>query len=179
MRRCCFDPIIFSSHFIRTFVAVAMVSLACMGCDQSSSANTAPTPSFRPTTTRPVSAVANTQATELASEAGDPDYGHALYAQSCIACHGASGQGMPRQGVELRKSRFVASQSDENLIAFLRAGRPVNDPANISKLLMPPRGGDATLSDKGLRHVVAFLRQLQQDAADDVESSTALEVNHP
>jgi disulfide bond formation protein DsbB len=59
-------------------------------------------------------------------------------------------------------SAFVKSQTDAQLVAFIKQGRPANDPANTTRVEMPPRGGIPTLTDAQLADIVAFLRTLQR-----------------
>jgi mono/diheme cytochrome c family protein len=102
-------------------------------------------------------------AADQQSAAGDadPDHGRQLFMKTCAACHGANGQGLPHQGVNLRASEFVGKQDNEHLLYFIRAGRQPNDPATREGLVMPPRGGDPTLDDDALRDVVAYLRVMR------------------
>jgi cytochrome c len=100
----------------------------------------------------------------------DPEYGQMLYGNTCLACHGTRGQGMPNQGVNLRASKFIAACSDEQLVDFLRKGREPRDPASLVGRLMPPRGGNGSLDDTGLGDIVAFLRQLQDQAKQEGET---------
>ena len=102
-----------------------------------------------------------------ASSAGPEDpvgKGQRLYAQACATCHGFTGQGMPHQGAALRTSPFVASQTDGELVEFVKAGRTPEDPKSTMKLLMPPKGGVPGMTDQQLQQVVAFLRRMQKDA---------------
>jgi disulfide bond formation protein DsbB len=62
-------------------------------------------------------------------------------------------------------SAFVNSRSDDQLLAFLQTGRPVTDPLNTTGVLMPPRGGQASLTDRDLLNVIAYLRSLNLPAA--------------
>ena len=102
-------------------------------------------------------------APQARASAPDASQGQQLYVQSCASCHGLSGQGMPRQGADLRNSRFVSRASDAALLAFLRSGRMQDDPARVMKLIMPPRGGNASLRDEHLSDIVAYLRTVQQE----------------
>ena len=97
----------------------------------------------------------------------DPARGRLLYMGSCSSCHGQRGQGMPHQGVNLRVSSFIARRGDDDLLTFLKRGRVPGDPDSVQGLLMPPRGGNPALDDAALQAIVAFLRQLQQDANAD------------
>jgi len=96
-----------------------------------------------------------------ASFAVDADRGRHLYMTNCAACHGDAAQGMPRQGTQLRASKFVASESDGGLVEFLKVGRQPNDPKTVSGLLMPARGGNRTLEDDDLAAIAAYLRRVQ------------------
>ena len=98
-------------------------------------------------------------------DGADADKGQALYTQSCMSCHGQNLQGMPHQGVPLRENKFIKSLNDPKLVAFLKNGRKPADPGNTTGLLMPPRGGNPSLDDDGLKHIVAYLRLAQKPAA--------------
>jgi mono/diheme cytochrome c family protein len=104
-----------------------------------------------------------------ASIAADADRGRQLYISNCATCHGRDAQGMPRQGVRLRGSKFVAGESDQSLVEFLKVGRMPNDPRSVSGLFMPPRGGNRTLEDDDLAAIVAYLRQLQRDTSARID----------
>lgn len=103
----------------------------------------------------------------------DAEIGREIYVQSCATCHGFQAQGLPHQGLPLRTSPFVAAHSDQDLIAFIKAGRSVKDPANTSGVAMPPRGNNPGLNDARLADVVAYLRQVQQEARADAQANSA------
>lgn len=86
--------------------------------------------------------------------------GHDLFVASCAACHGPSGEGIEGLGKPLSGSPFVASKTDEELIAFIKSGRPVWDPENTTGVDMPPKGGNPALSDEQIRHIVRYIRSL-------------------
>lgn len=90
--------------------------------------------------------------------------GQQAYQTTCVACHGTDAKGMPHVGVDLVNSEFVRSTNDVDLVAFIVAGRSVNDPANRSGVAMPPRGGNANLTAQQLEDIVHYLRVL--DATD-------------
>jgi disulfide bond formation protein DsbB len=106
-----------------------------------------------------------------ADDSGDFTKGQVLYLQTCTACHGQRGQGMPHQGVNLRVSKFIATLSDRSLAAFIKQGRTAMDPKNSTGLLMPPRGGNPALDDDSLEHIVAFLRQIQKEEVAQTSQS--------
>jgi mono/diheme cytochrome c family protein len=91
----------------------------------------------------------------------DPAAGQALFMSSCVACHGPKAEGLPGLGKNLVASDFVAGQTDQELVEFLKVGRPPTDPLNTTGVLMPPKGGRADLTDQDLHNIVAYLRGLQ------------------
>jgi mono/diheme cytochrome c family protein len=93
--------------------------------------------------------------------------GRDWFMQSCANCHGANGRGMPHQGPDLTASRFVANGTDDELVSFLKAGRPAGDPASVMGLFMPARGGNMGLGDTELTQIVTYLRSIQDEAGAD------------
>jgi len=100
-------------------------------------------------------------------------FGQLLYSSNCTACHGSRGHGMPRQGANLRESKFIAEQSDDALVTFLKQGRTPADPKSLMGMLMPPRGGNRTLDNAALSDIVAFLRELQDEARHETAAAQA------
>ncbi len=100
--------------------------------------------------------------TAVALEPGDADTGRKLYLRSCLACHGASGEGLPGLGKPLQSSSFVAGLDDTALVRFIKKGRPKDDPLNTTGLVMLPKGGNPSLKNQDLMHIVAFVRRLQE-----------------
>ncbi|MEZ6185055.1 MAG: cytochrome c [Planctomycetota bacterium] len=86
------------------------------------------------------------------------EQGQALYQSSCVACHGADAKGRPGLGKDMTDSAFLRETSDDDLVDFLRDGRPVSHPDNTTGVPMPPRGGNPSLSDADLRSIVLYLR---------------------
>ncbi len=82
------------------------------------------------------------------------------YDKVCATCHGKDANGLPKLGKGLRNNEFTKSQSDAELVEFLKLGRPATHPLNTTGVDMPPKGGDPTISDQDLQNVVAFLRTL-------------------
>lgn len=82
--------------------------------------------------------------------------GRDLFAGACVACHGVDARGVAGLGKNLLVSNFVASQSDEQLKQFLVTGRP-----NAKPVGMPPKAGRDDLTDEDLRHLVVYMRGLQ------------------
>ncbi|MFN3981643.1 MAG: c-type cytochrome [Caldilinea sp.] len=86
--------------------------------------------------------------------------GQTAYLRYCAVCHAPDAQGRPGLGKNLVTSRFVAEQSDADLIAFIRVGRPADDPLNTTGIAMLPYGGQPTLSDADLTNLVAYMRSV-------------------
>jgi mono/diheme cytochrome c family protein len=85
--------------------------------------------------------------------------GQQLYAANCAACHGADGEGIDNLGSSLAGSAVIQAD-DAEVLAFIRAGRPADDPANTTGIAMPPSGGHPELDDSDMLAIVAFLRAL-------------------
>ncbi|MGH9464959.1 MAG: c-type cytochrome [Thermoanaerobaculia bacterium] len=95
-----------------------------------------------------------------APASADLELGLALFRGTCAACHGANGEGMPRLGKDLRAGAFVRGRSDAQLVEFLKEGRPATHPDNLTRVDMPPRGGNPALTDEDLAAIVVYLRSL-------------------
>lgn len=92
----------------------------------------------------------------------DPaERGTILYRQSCQTCHAPDGTGVSGLGNSMVDNEFIQSHTDEELIAFIKVGRPASDPDNVTGVDMLPYGGDPSLSDQDLQDIVAYLRTLQ------------------
>lgn len=96
------------------------------------------------------------------SAAGDAAVGKDLYGKTCASCHGPDAKGLPKLGKDLTNSEFAMGLSDADLVAFIKKGRPASDPANTTKVDMPPKGGNPSLSDKDLQDIVAYIRTLEK-----------------
>jgi nitrite reductase (NO-forming) len=103
-------------------------------------------------------------ATPPTSEGGDEganaDNGQVLFAQTCAACHGPNAEGVDGLGPALVANQFVAGLSDEDLVEFLKVGRPADHPDNATGIMMPPKGGNPALSDSDLADIAAYLREI-------------------
>jgi mono/diheme cytochrome c family protein len=97
-----------------------------------------------------------------AAPKGDAAKGKTVFEGTCISCHGPDAKGLPGLGKDLTISTFVAGQTDDQLLAFVKKGRPATDPANTTKVDMPPKGGNPALTDTDLTNVIAFVRSLHQ-----------------
>jgi mono/diheme cytochrome c family protein len=92
---------------------------------------------------------------------GNVEKGKTLYAQSCVACHGATGKGdgpgaaaLNPKPKDFTDKAYMAGLKDQYLFDIIRKGG-----AALGKSpLMPP--ASAALKDGDIRDVVAFLRSL-------------------
>lgn len=97
-----------------------------------------------------------------AAPVGDPVAGQTLFITSCAACHGIAGEGLPGLGKDMTTSEFIASKTDAELVEFIKVGRDPSDPLNTTGVVMPPKGGNPSLSDEDLYDIVAYLRTIQK-----------------
>ncbi len=86
--------------------------------------------------------------------------GKKIFDRVCATCHGKDANGLPKLGKGLRNNEFTKSQSDAELVEFMKIGRPATHPLNTTGVDMPPKGGDPTIQEEDLKNVVAFLRTL-------------------
>lgn len=93
-------------------------------------------------------------------KAGDPVKGRGLFRNTCAACHGLRGEGIPGQGKDMRGSAFIGGLDDAGLLAFLHRGRMPNEPSNTTGRMMPPRGGNPFLSDADLLDIIGYVREI-------------------
>ncbi len=92
---------------------------------------------------------------------GNVAAGETIFKGTCATCHGPDALGIEGLGKALVDNAFVQSNSDDEMVAFLKVGRPASDPLNTTGLDMPSRGGNPSLDDDDLLDVVAYLRTLQ------------------
>lgn len=88
--------------------------------------------------------------------------GRDAFANTCTACHNEDGKGRPGLGRDLTNSAFVQAATDERVAKMISDGRAADDPMNITRVTMPPRGGNAALTDGEIADIVQFVRALQQ-----------------
>lgn len=93
----------------------------------------------------------------------DRYHGQELFNTTCFACHGPTGAGLPNLGANMRQSKFIASHSDDELLAFIKRGRLPGEPNSVLNLTMPPKGGNPALDDAALRDIIAFIRTFRPE----------------
>lgn len=91
---------------------------------------------------------------------GDPEAGKTHYDQVCIACHGPGGEGIDGLGKPFTTSEFLREKNDEEMLAFIKTGRPSGDPLNTTGVDMPPKGGNPALTDEQIFDIIAYIRTL-------------------
>jgi len=96
------------------------------------------------------------------AQAGDVEAGKSKFEMSCIGCHGVNGEGIRGLGSDLTSSPFSAGLSDAELATFIKVGRAPDDPANITGIDMPSKGGNLSLSDADLYDIVAYMRTIEK-----------------
>ncbi|MCB8945731.1 MAG: c-type cytochrome [Ardenticatenaceae bacterium] len=126
--------------------AVALLLTACGGWDSSESGTNN----------------GGTAPTAAAISQGDPGAGETKYEQVCITCHGPGGEGVTGLGKPFTTSEFVTTTDDEVLLAFVKTGRPISDPANTTGVDMPPKGGNPALTDEDILNIIAYIRTLHE-----------------
>jgi cytochrome c oxidase subunit 3 len=109
--------------------------------------------------------------------AGDVAKGRKNWDSTCRSCHGAVGEGVEGQGMDVRASAFIQDLDDDGLLAFIKKGRMPFDADNTTGIQMPPKGGNPLLKDQDLRDIIAYMRTLQvpidQAPGDDAEEPAA------
>lgn len=81
--------------------------------------------------------------------------GKAIFNQTCVSCHGADGKGAFAGVPDLTHPGGRLSKPDDVLLNHMANG--FQSPG--SPMAMPPRGGNANLSDDDLREVLKYLRE--------------------
>lgn len=126
---------------IGLLVVLALVSAACSESTGTQATTTAP-------------------GSDATSAVGDAAHGEALYNGSCVACHGPDGTGVDGLGKAWVGSEFINTSTDDELVEFLKVGRPADHPDNTTGIAMLPRGGNPSLTDEDLLDLVAYMRTL-------------------
>lgn len=142
-------------------ILILILALALVACGGGETASNEPASGSDTAGSETAGEEANGGEAEVVS-AGDPAAGEELYNQVCIACHGPGGEGIEGLGKPFTTSEFVHGQSDEELLAFVKQGRPISDPANTTGVDMPPKGGNPALTDEQILDIIAYIRTLEE-----------------
>ena len=92
---------------------------------------------------------------------GDADKGKQVFQTTCATCHGMDAEGVKGLGKPLHKNDFVKQSKDDELAAMINEGRAADHPRNTTGVVMPPKGGNPSLTDQDIKDVIAYLRTLQ------------------
>lgn len=84
--------------------------------------------------------------------------GTVKFGKTCATCHGADAKGMPNLGKDLTVSEFFRDSTDQELLEFVKTGRPATETAAE----MPPKGGFPDLTDEDILNVIKYVRTLEQ-----------------
>lgn len=134
----------------KLFVIVAALALALGACGGSTNDAGGDGDAGGDTSTAPTSG----------GGSGDVAAGAEVYQGTCIACHGPNGEGIEGLGLPFDGSDFVSSSSEDELVEFIKVGRPASDPVNTTGVDMPPKGGNPSLTDEDLHNVAAYIKSL-------------------
>lgn len=136
-------------RILMMFVVLALLSVGVTGCggDEEPTATPAPAAAVAP-------------AEPAVASAGNAENGKVLFATTCAACHGPEGKGVQGLGKDMTTSTFIAEKSDEEMLTFVKTGRPISDPLNTTKVDMPPKGGNPALTDDQIKDIIAFIRTI-------------------
>lgn len=135
-------------------ILVALTVVACGGDEE-------PTPTPAPPVAQAAPAEQTTPTAQVVTTAaGNAENGKTFFASTCAACHGPTGEGVQGLGKDMTHSEFIAGLSDEDLLAFVKQGRPIGDPLNTTGVDMPPKGGNPALTDEQLVDIIAFIRSI-------------------
>jgi len=126
----------------RVLVLVAVFSIALAACGGGTSAGD------------------STDITVLVVQDGRVVEGEIVYRGTCRSCHGSKLEGVSGLGKPLAPSGFVVVNTEEELAAFIKVGRPARDPINTTGVDMPRKGGNRSLDDQDLRDVAAYIKSL-------------------
>ncbi|HSN77393.1 MAG TPA: cytochrome c [Anaerolineae bacterium] len=135
-------------YLILSLLVLLFLLAACGG----GGSEPAPAPAAQPTAQQPAAP---------AVAAGDPVKGKEHFA-TCAGCHGPDGKGITGLGKDMTSSEFIKSQTDEQLLAFIKVGRPATDPLNTVGVDMPPKGGNPALTDAQIMDIIAYMHSIQQ-----------------
>lgn len=140
----------FSKRLLVGFVLIVVLAMGLAACGgggesaPSSGGQTAVEPTAQPVHT------------------GDVAKGEEQFNSICIACHGPGGTGIEGLGKPFTTSTFLLTVSDDELLQFIKTGRPSTDPANTTGVDMPPKGGNPALTDAQILDIIAYVRTLHE-----------------
>ena len=156
------DDAINTELFLPIILALLLVVFAAAGVWFSQIRSSPASAAIESTSAETESAAPAVAEVSTQTSSGDPVAGQVLFVGTCAACHGPAGEGIEGLGKDMTTSEFIAGNTDDELVAFIKVGRDPSDPLNTTGVGMPARGGNPALSDEDLFDIVAFIRSLQQ-----------------
>ena len=144
----------FKRVILSTLMIVSLMLLAACGGGDDKKEEAAPAQQEQP--------AAAPQAAAPAAIVGGAANGGKIFATACVACHGPEGKGVTALGKDLTTSEWVAQQSVEQLVEFIKRGRDAGDALNTTGIAMPPKGGNPAMSEQEVADIVAFVRSIHQ-----------------
>lgn len=81
--------------------------------------------------------------------------GESLYLQNCMVCHADDGSGSMPGVLDLDKNRSWSTITVSELLARLKKGIQGSE----SGVSMPPKGGNANLTDNDLEKIILYMRE--------------------
>lgn len=106
-----------------------------------------------PVAEAPAVAVAPAPAAAIAAAASP------VFLANCASCHGPEAMGVQGLGLNLVASKLVSDSAPDDLVAFLKNGRALDAPDNVSGVPMP---SFAWMSDADLAEVAGYLKSLNK-----------------
>ncbi|MEN8235818.1 MAG: cytochrome c, partial [Actinomycetota bacterium] len=90
---------------------------------------------------------------QVTTSSGTQSRGEQLAVESCTSCHGADFEGVDKLGPGLRGNAYIRDHTDEELVAFIKEGRPREADDNTTGIAMPAYGGNPRLTDDDLAEI--------------------------
>jgi mono/diheme cytochrome c family protein len=91
---------------------------------------------------------------------GDPTRGAALYGQNCATCHGASLEGGIGAVLNpIDKLPGVSNPLDPTFLINIITNGRTPQPHDPKQIAMPPKGGNAALTDQDVKDLAAYIIQ--------------------
>jgi mono/diheme cytochrome c family protein len=97
-----------------------------------------------------------------AASPGNAEHGKMVFATTCATCHGVDGTGVKGLGKDLVHSEWIKQTPDADVVKMVLTGRSASDPLNTTKIAMPAKGGNASLSDQDIADAVAYMKSINK-----------------
>mgnify|MGYP001202160529 CR=1 FL=1 len=149
----------FNNQYVNAGEIYVISGAEFLSASHVSEVDATPQPTFTPYPT----ATPHPELTVTPSHAGDWQRGQTYYGETCFACHGLNGEGIPNLGLPLVTSLLVQYAPDNELLTFIKEGRSADHPLNTTGVSMPPNGGRIDWDDQHVLDVIAYLRYLRDN----------------